>query len=147
MITAFAFATASSMEGYLIEGNLNMVKPVSEAVITESGNMFKQGIEFQIADNLAATDKIVKDLANQRVVVLYKNKHKNAAGGGKYKLFGFDNGLVMETIVNNSYENVGAYILKFSSEEFAPELNPFYTLFATTEALTDAIWTSLQTPA
>jgi len=147
LVTDFTFTASSDREGYLIEGSKGTVIGMSEAIDQNSGVGYKHSVEFQIQDNLAASDYIVSQLKNKRIVVIFKNRHKNASGAGKYKILGLESGLVLESSNLNTSENNGVHMLKFSSEEISLEPHPIWSLFDTDEATTDAIWTALQTAA
>jgi len=147
LITQFAFTTASARKGFLVESNLNQIRPSIASVQKATGVFFAQTCIFQVADNKAATDKFVKEWSNKRVVLIYKNKFKNEDAAGKYKVFGLDNGLVLSAATLAAYENEGAWMLTFASDENTPEKFAQYTIFSTDEATTDAYWTDLQTAA
>jgi len=144
-ITGFAFTTASGREAYKVDGNMDSVIVGYTPKQLTTGLMYENTAQFQIAGNTAEIDKIVKGFDNAKIVVMVKNKAKT---DGKIKIYGFDYGMRRQPENGqSSAENDGAHVLNFKSDESAPEKNPVYTLRAATDALTEAIWVALQTPA
>lgn len=144
LITAFTFTPASGRLGYVVESNLNQVKPSSIAVRLNSGLFFTNALTLHLPDNTAAADSFVKNWSNKRVVAIFKNLSKSEDGAAKYKVIGLDNGLIMGEASQNPYEENGVWVLNFASDENAPEKYPYYTIFKTDEATTDAFWTALK---
>ena len=147
LVTDFTFAASSGRAGYLVESNMNQIRPSYTHVQLNTGAFYTHSLTFHLPDNTAEADAFVKAWGDKRVVAIYKNKSKGEDGASKYKILGLGNGLVRTEASQDAYNENGVHVLTFASEENTPETQPLYTLFKTDEATTDAIWTALQTPA
>jgi len=137
-------------KGYLIEGYENQTKPIVTGIKRASGYRYKQTIDFLAIGGKAAIEKIVKDMGNQRFVVIYKNLFRDEGGEGKYKVFGVEAGLKRPEggAELDKYNDVdGVWMLKLESEEFALESTPEYSFYDTDEATSDAVFVTLQSAA
>lgn len=147
LVTDFTFAAASTRKGFLVEGNKNTIRPSSTRVEINGVSMFSHSVQFQIPDNLAASDDFVNQWKDKRVVIILKNTFGNENGAGKYKIYGLGNGLRYLEGSLNPYENGAAHMLTFTSDENTPEKVNVWSLYKTSEAVTDAIYAALQIAA
>lgn len=140
----------SGDKGYLFEGFQNSVKPLFTTINRASGIRYKQTIDYVVPGGKAEVDKLIKDSGNERYVVIYKNLFKDEDGEGKYKVLGVEAGLKRPEggAEKDAFSDVdGVWMCKLESEEFALESTPMYTLYKTSEAVTDAIFVALQSAA
>jgi len=141
-----AIVLAVGKEGFIIETNEGQIKPKIETVIKNGAHLWKQTVEFAVPLLDAATEKAVNDLNEQRVVAIYKNKFHGTDGETKYKVLGVDSGLKVATATLEGNAEFAGWIITLANEDDGLEMHNQYSLYKTSEVVTDAIYTALQTP-
>ena len=145
LITAIVLTTGD--QGYYFEGYPMQVKPIITGVKRASGYRYKQSIDFVIDGSLAANEKILRDMGDERYVVIYINSWSNTGGTGKYKVLGVKSGLKRPEggAELDKYNDIdGMWVVKLASEDHALESVAEYTYYTTSEAVTDAAFLALQ---
>lgn len=114
---------------------------------TEDVDGFVHNFLTRLSNSSAANAERANELKNGRFVMVYETKYKGIANAEAFKVAGWDNGLKLSEMTNNTLENSGATLFTLATEEGDVERYPYNvfleTDFATSKATFDSLFASV----
>ncbi|KQC33408.1 hypothetical protein AAU57_08835 [Nonlabens sp. YIK11] len=117
------------------------------AANTEDIDGFTHSFLSRISNTSAESAERANELKNSRVVMVVETKYKGADNADAYKIYGFENGLVLSEMTTNSNENSSSILFTLASGEGEVEQYPYLVLnegdYATNKASYDSLFAAV----
>lgn len=110
---------------------------------TEDIDGFTNQFLSRLATTTADNAERANELKNGRFVVVYQTKWKGTNNESAFKVRGWENGLTLGELVDNTNENSGSITFTLGSEEGTVEQYPYRIFLETDYATSLATFTSL----
>ena len=114
---------------------------------TEDVDGFLQNFLGRLATTTAEHAERANELKNGRFVVVYESKYKGALSAEAFKVRGWENGLTLSEMTENTLENSGSILFTLATEEGDVEKYPYSifleTDYATSKATFDALFATV----
>lgn len=114
---------------------------------TEDVDGFTHNFLTRLANSSAANAERANELKNGRFVMVYETRYKGANNAEAFKVAGWENGLKLSEMTNNTLENSGATLFTLATEEGDVEQYPYNvfleTDYATSKATYDALFATV----
>ena len=111
---------------------------------TEDVDGFIHNMLARLATTTVENAERANELKNGRFIVVYESKYKGTDSDDAFKVRGWDNGLRLSELVENTLENSGSLLFTLSTEEGDVEKYPYNvfleTDYATSKATFDALF-------
>jgi hypothetical protein len=114
---------------------------------TEDVDGFTHNFLTRLANSSAANAERANELKNGRFVMVYETRYKGVNNAEAFKVAGWENGLKLSEMTNNTLENSGATLFTLATEEGDVEQYPYNvfleTDYATSKATFDSLFASV----
>ena len=97
----------------------------------------------RLGTSSAANAEIASELKGGRFAIIVETNYAGATQADAFKIYGFENGLELETMEGSSEENSGSLLFTLSTKEDYYEEYPFQIVNETSYAITKASFDSL----
>lgn len=114
---------------------------------TEDVDGFLHNFLTRLGNSSAVNAERANELKNGRFVMVYETRYKGLANADAFKVAGWENGLKLSEMTNNTLENSGATLYTLATEEGDVEPYPYNvfleTDYATSKASFDALFATV----
>jgi len=114
---------------------------------TEDVDGFTHNFLTRLANSSAANAERANELKNGRFVMVYETRYKGVNNAEAFKVAGWENGLKLSEMTNNTLENSGATLFTLATEEGDVERYPYSVFlendYATSKATYDALFATV----
>jgi len=126
----------SGTSGYALEWYKDLASANSSfAPNTEDIDGFLHNFLARLATTTVEHAERANELKNGRFIVVYESRYKGEESLDAFKIRGWDSGLIVSEMSENTLENSGSILFTLASEEGANEPYP-YNVFLETDHLT-----------
>lgn len=139
-------ALQSGLSGFGIEWLKEGLASANSSLSVQADNVdgFLQSFLARLSTTSAENAERANELKQGRFIVVVETRYKGASSAEAFKVYGWDNGLKLTELTNNTLENSGSTLFTVSTEEGDVEQYPYNifldTDYATSKAAFDALF-------